>query len=160
MPHSILSYTLAITDITLSEFLKGNFGILIASIPFIYSGICIAIIKRDLYNLSLRQKLQELESDETELRKYQHDEEDSFWQSWSYIETPLTHPQTTTSTTLQYLTMGIFGIFILIYMRVGPNYMRKEIERYEDEFYEEEERLEIEKSPFDDQDFLSNNQNV
>ena len=36
--------------------------------------------------------------------------------------------------------MGVIGILVLIYMRLGPMYMRREIEKYEDEFYDEEEK--------------------
>ena len=64
VPHTILTYTLAITEITLGQFLKGNWAVIIAAIPFVYSGVCIAIIKRDWYTYSLRQRIKEFENEE------------------------------------------------------------------------------------------------
>jgi hypothetical protein len=136
VPHAILSYTLAITNITMGEFIKGNWAVIISSAPFIYAGVCLAIIKRDLHFRHLIKEEKELEEDENTLDLYdlRKDSESSFWQSWSTIKTPLANPEETTMTVFEYATMAIVGICILVGAKLAVDYMKREIERYEDEF--------------------------
>lgn len=49
LPHTIMTYTLAISDITLKQFINGNWGVILAAWPFIYTGVCIALLKRDFF---------------------------------------------------------------------------------------------------------------
>lgn len=62
MPHTILTYSLAITEITLRHFLIGNWAVLIAAAPFIYTGVCVALIKRDFNVKEILRRRKEIET--------------------------------------------------------------------------------------------------
>jgi hypothetical protein len=139
VPHALLSYTLAITEITLGEFIKGNWAVIFAALPFIYTGICLAIIKRDLHFRHLVQRKQEIEKDESatlDLLDLRKESEASFWQSWSTIKTPLQSPGQTTTTLIEYSVMAFAGICVLVGMKLALDYIKREIEKYEDEYNE------------------------
>lgn len=49
------------------------------------------------------------------------------------------HPGGTTLTTIEYVTMAVVGILVLVMFRVGVTYIKRELERYEDEYDAAEE---------------------
>lgn len=132
-PHTILTYSLAVTDVTVKQFLKGNWGVIPAAFPFIYTGLCFAVIKRDFY---IRNQI-----DRVEEKLENKSKETDWWSEWTYIDMTKDTTTTTTDTAIQYQYYGMtfIGILIIIGMKLATDLMKREINRYEEQYEELED---------------------
>ena len=132
-PHTILTYSLAVTDVTVKQFLNGNWGVIPAAFPYIYTGLCFAVIKRDFY---IRNQM-----DRVEEKLENKSKETDWWSEWTYIDMTKDTTTTTTDTAIQYQYYGMtfIGILIIIGMKLATDLMKREMNRYEEQYEELED---------------------
>ena len=100
-------------------------GVIAAAWPFIYTGLCIAVIKRDFY---IRERM--------DRERNEREKQTDWWSEWTYVEITTNTSKTTADTAVQYqyYGMAIAGIALLVFMKLSIDYMKRKIKTYEEEF--------------------------